>query len=167
MLWTPSNFPWLIFWAFLMTSGGEKNLQSWGSSNLNHRKILTSGTRRKHPNKSGLSKQEQPERKAPGSSVQDLQGPGTHSASCCIVSYWHTTSSLWTSCVCLVVSLSLCQSVCLTVLLLSLISLWNSLLHDNIGCYCVRKNAIVLICEDAGNKNTQTSFTSGFFSINL
>lgn len=73
---------------------------------------------KKTPKQAGrrVSKQENTWRKAPGPSARWLQGHGTHSGSCCVVSYWHTVSLLSDIpcvCLCMRVSQSVIVSACL------------------------------------------------------
>lgn len=79
-----------------------------------------------------VSKQENTQRKAPGSSARCLQGHGTHSGSRCVASYWHTVFPYFRiscvsvcDCVCVRVCVSVylsCQVVCLTISIIGIIN---------------------------------------------
>lgn len=127
--WTPSDFPRLIFWVFLMTSGGHKKAVKSGNRYTVHRKILTVGAKRKHPNKkAGKSVNRKIHR---GRHLVQVHGAfrdkGTHSGSRCVVSYWHRVplhSDILCVYVCESVNLSLCQLVCLTISIIGIIN-WS------------------------------------------
>ena len=91
---------------------------------------------KKTPKQAGrrLSKQENTQRKAPGSSPQCLQGHGTHSGSRCVVSYRRTLFPYFRmSCVCVCarvyVSQSICHHVRLFVLTISITGIINCTLE--------------------------------------
>lgn len=90
--WTLSDFPWLIFWASLMTSGGQRRAGSSDGGHTVHRKLLTSGTQRKHPNKhAGESVNRKIHKGRHLVQVHDaFRDRRTHSGSVWCFLYWHT-----------------------------------------------------------------------------
>lgn len=75
--WTLSDFPWLIFWASLMTSGGQQRAESSDRGPHSPQEAVDFRDPRKTPKQAcrRVCKQENTQRKAPGSSARCLQGP--------------------------------------------------------------------------------------------
>lgn len=113
--------------SFLMTSGGQKRAVKSGKR-YSPQEEIDLRDQKKTPKQAGkwVSKQENTQRKAPGSSARCLQGPGTHSDSCCVVSYWFTGFPHFRiSCVCVYVCVWVSQSVIVSACLFNDIYNWH------------------------------------------